>query len=98
MLHRLHNMHGLPFTVQIKKKVIQMPSHYNRRGYIIIIMTWLRAGWPRIHGLIPSTGKKFQFSPNAETGSEAQPTLYPMGAKVSFPLTSSKVKAADARR
>jgi hypothetical protein len=91
-------MHGLLFTVQIKKKVIQMPSHYNMRGNVIIIMTWLRAGWPRIHGLISSRGKKFQFSPNAETGYGAHPTLYPMGAKVSFPLTSSKVKAADARR
>lgn len=75
-----------------------MPSHYNWRSDEIIIMTWLRAGWPRIHGLIPSTGKKFQFSPNAKTGSGAQPTLYPMGAKVSSPLTSSKVKAAEARR
>jgi hypothetical protein len=89
-------MHGLPFTVQIKRKVTQMPSHCNRRGNVIIIMTWLRAGWPRIHGLIPSRGKKFKFSPNAETGSGAQPTLYPMGAKVSSPLTSSKVKAAEA--
>jgi len=75
-----------------------MPSHYNRHGYVIIIMTWLRAGWPRIHGLIPSRGKNFQFSSNAETGYAAQPTLYPMGAKVSFPLTFSKVKAAEARR
>jgi len=91
-------MHGLLFTVQIKKKVIQMPSHYNKRGNVIIIMAWLRAGWPRIHGLIPSRGKNFQFSSNAETGSGAQPTLYPMGAKVSFPLTFSKVKAAEARR
>jgi len=98
MLRTLHNMHGLPFTVQIKKKVIHMPSHSNRRGNVIIIMTWLKAGWPRIHGMIPSRGKKLQFSPNAETGSGAQTTLYPMGAKVSFPLTSSKVKAADARR
>jgi hypothetical protein len=91
-------MHGLLFTVQIKKKVIQMANHSNKCSNVIITMTWLRAGWPRIHGLIPSRGKKFQFSPNVETGSGAQPTLYPMGAKVSFPLTSSKVKAAEARR
>jgi len=90
-------MHGLPFTVQIKKKVIQMPSHYNRHSNVII-MAWLRAGWPRIHCLIPSRGKKFQFSPNAETGSGAQPTLYPVDAKVSLPLTSTKVKAAEAQK
>jgi len=91
-------MHGLLFTVQIKKKVIQMPSHYNRRGNVIIIITRLRAGWPRIHCLISSRGKKFQFSPNAETESGAQPTLYPVGAKVSLPLTSTKVKAAEAQK
>jgi len=65
---------GYCLLLKLKKKVIQMPSHYNRRGNVII-MTWLRAGWPRIHGLIPSRGKKFQFSPNAETGSGAQPAL-----------------------
>ena len=58
---RLHNKHGLLFTVQIKKKVTQMSSHYNKHGNVLIIMTSLRAGGPRMLGLIPSGGKKFLF-------------------------------------
>jgi hypothetical protein len=42
--------------------------------------------------------EEISVSPNAETGSGTQPTLYPIRAKVSFPLTFSKVKATDARR
>ena len=76
---------------------LQIPSNYNRHSNVIIIMTWLWAGWPRIHGWFPREGRDFSFlqMPRLTPGPN-QLSIQWMPRYLSR-LTSSKVKVAEAQ-